>query len=219
MECRAVKKGRNIGVFDTWDECRSNVIGFSGAIYKSFPTLEEAKAFVNGNDSADDEIAGEPSSISSKHVDTYAFVDGSFNADTNTYGYGGFLFSNGKKYLIQGADSDPEMAKMRNVAGEICGAIDAVNKAKSLGINEITLYYDYYGIEMWATGGWKTNKIGTTNYANFMKNCGITVHFEHVKGHTGIEGNEMADVLAKQAVGIELTPEQIRLLDKLVDEL
>ena len=32
----AVRKGLNPGIYNTWDECRKNVIGFSGAIYKSF---------------------------------------------------------------------------------------------------------------------------------------------------------------------------------------
>ncbi|MBQ5674178.1 MAG: RNase H1/viroplasmin domain-containing protein, partial [Lachnospiraceae bacterium] len=42
----AVKKGKVPGVYDTWAECKSMVDGFSGAIYKSFLTLEEAKQFV-----------------------------------------------------------------------------------------------------------------------------------------------------------------------------
>ena len=47
----AVKEGRNIGVFGTWDECKAQVDGYSGAIYKSFKTLDEAKAFLEMNPS------------------------------------------------------------------------------------------------------------------------------------------------------------------------
>ena len=55
----AVRKGLNPGIYNTWDECRKNVIGFSGAIYKSFTSLEEAKSFMNGGSStADLEGAG-----------------------------------------------------------------------------------------------------------------------------------------------------------------
>ena len=39
--------GRQIGVFNSWDECRLQVEGFPGAKYKGFPTREAAEsAFV-----------------------------------------------------------------------------------------------------------------------------------------------------------------------------
>ena len=38
----AVKKGKHPGVYKTWSECQQQVSGFSGAIYKSFPTLTDA---------------------------------------------------------------------------------------------------------------------------------------------------------------------------------
>ena len=42
----AVRKGRNPGIYTSWDECSAQVIGCAGAVYKSFPTLEEAEAFM-----------------------------------------------------------------------------------------------------------------------------------------------------------------------------
>ncbi len=38
-----VWKGRQTGIFTSWEECKKQVEGFSGASYKSFKTLEEAK--------------------------------------------------------------------------------------------------------------------------------------------------------------------------------
>ena len=37
----AVRKGHKTGLFYTWDECKKQVNGFSGAEYKSFQTLDE----------------------------------------------------------------------------------------------------------------------------------------------------------------------------------
>lgn len=43
----AVSKGRKMGVFNSWTECKAQVDGFSGAIYKKFNTRKEAEAFVS----------------------------------------------------------------------------------------------------------------------------------------------------------------------------
>ncbi|ULB34665.1 MULTISPECIES: viroplasmin family protein [Proteiniphilum] len=41
-----VWQGVKPGIYSSWEECRAQVSGFEGALYKSFPTLEEAeKAF------------------------------------------------------------------------------------------------------------------------------------------------------------------------------
>jgi ribonuclease HI len=39
-----VLKGRKTGIFTSWEECEEQVKGFSGALYKSFKTREEAEA-------------------------------------------------------------------------------------------------------------------------------------------------------------------------------
>ena len=44
----AVRKGRLTGLFNTWDECERQVKGFPGAVFKGFPTEEEASAWLAG---------------------------------------------------------------------------------------------------------------------------------------------------------------------------
>lgn len=45
----AVKVGRIPGIYQTWDEAKAQVNGYSGAIYKSFATLQEADEFMLGS--------------------------------------------------------------------------------------------------------------------------------------------------------------------------
>ena len=45
----AVKIGLVPGLYLTWGECQQNINGFSGAVYKSFDTQEEAEQFLSGD--------------------------------------------------------------------------------------------------------------------------------------------------------------------------
>lgn len=188
----AVKNGRKIGIFETWDECKSQVDGYSGAIYKSFQNLDEAKNFIKG----EEEI---------EKSENYAYVDGSFSIDTKEFSYGAVIFINGEIREFSEKFSDPELAEMRNVAGEIKGSEFVMRYALENNLKSIDIYYDYSGIEKWCTGEWKANKEGTIKYREFYLSIKdkLKVNFIKVKGHSGDKLNDRADRLAKDALGIK----------------
>ena len=195
----AVKNGYHIGIFETWEECQKEVSGYSGAEFKGFATRSDAEEYLGVNRQIslfDDEIPQTKTAV--------AYVDGSYNIETKKYGCGVVLFAGGEEITVSRAFSDPDMALMRNVAGEIEGAMAAMRYCIDNNIEEIDLYYDYAGIEKWCSGEWKTNKAGTINYKRFYDEIKKTVkvNFVKVKGHSGDKYNDMADKLAKEAVGV-----------------
>lgn len=192
----AVKVGKKPGIYLTWDECKNQVSGFSGAVYKSFGLLDDAKAFIN-----EDKLV---TNVSSDGL--VAYVDGSYNIDTCEYGYGCVLIYNDQVILeIYGNGNDEEGSLMRNVSGEIAGSIVAIEYAIKNNYPSIVLYYDYEGIEKWANGTWKTNKPGTIYYAHKVKGYRdlINISFVKVLAHSGNVYNDRADALAKMSVGVE----------------
>lgn len=188
----AVKVGREPGIYLNWDDCKKQVDKFKGAIYKSFSNKDEALAF-----------------IEEKKVDftdgLIAYVDGSYNIKTKEYGFGCVIIK-GQQVIkeMYGKGNDEKYVSMRNVAGEILGSICAMEYAKNNGCSQICIYFDYEGIEKWANGLWKANKIGTQEYQRkvAMYRETLEIAFVKVLAHSGDFYNERADQLAKKAVGI-----------------
>ena len=187
----AVKKGHKPGIYTSWDECKKQVEKFSGAIYKSFTSLEDAKNFIKLEEE--------------KIVDygLIAYVDGSYNIKTKEYGFGCILIEGVIKELSGKGDKEA-LVSMRNVAGEILGSLAAMKFALENGYPGVCIYYDYEGIEKWANGLWRANKIGTQNYQKLVNEYRkkINISFIKVLAHSGDFFNERADKLAKKAVGI-----------------
>lgn len=191
----AVKIGKTPGVYETWEECKNQISGFSGAVYRGFATREEAAGFVLG-DGKEHKMQIETQAA--------AFVDGSYDSVTNTFSYGMVFFHNGQEMHFSQKFSDNDLAQMHNVAGEIKGAEAAIQYCLDNKITSVTIYHDYEGIAKWCNGDWKANKAGTIAYAEFYKRASadVSVQFVKVKGHSGDKYNELADKLAKEALSL-----------------
>ena len=199
----AVKVGKSVGIYNNWEDCKKQVTGFSGAIYKSFPTLEEAKNYLNNGN-----IENEVNSFSLEDIsedEIVAYVDGSYKKDTLEYGYGVVLILKDDIIELFGKGEDPKVAKSRNVTGELFGSIRAISEAIKLKKKKITVFYDYQGISSWANGEWKCNLPLTIGYRDKIKEFRkeIEILFVKVKAHSNDKYNDLADYLAKKSLGIE----------------
>jgi ribonuclease HI len=199
-----VRVGRKTGVFNSWEECKSQVYQYPGAIYKGFVDKDSAHEFVYGK------ISNDQSTNRSTNNATYdgvvAYVDGSFDIKSNTYSYGVVILNNGKEIHLSDVGTNQEMVKMRNVAGEIMGSMVAMKYAKENGLNEIVIIHDYQGISSWALREWKTNLSCTEKYRDFYDKMSksIKIRFQKCKGHSGDFYNDVADALAKRALGVKI---------------
>ncbi len=202
MKYYAVKFGKTPGIYTSWPECQTQINGFPGALYKSFPTRQAAEEFL---EKLKDVVEATDEMLADRSI-PFAFTDGSNNTTTGVYGYGGYLYDGHEYHILQGANNDA-MKAMRNVAGEILGAAAAAAKAKELGLKQLRIYFDYTGIAVWAQHAWDYDEKQpwAAQYIACMDSiraAGLQIQFVHTKGHSGIVGNELVDRLAKQSVGL-----------------
>ncbi len=187
----AVRKGRAPGLYDTWEACRQQITGYSGAEYKGFASREEAKRYLDG----------EGPGTEGSDTEAAAYVDGSYLEATGQFSCGVVFFHGGQEEQYSRLFEDQELAGMRNVAGEIKGAETAMRFCLERGIRSLTIYYDYEGIEKWCTGEWEARKPGTIRYREFYEDVSrqVEIHFVKVKGHSHNQYNDLADQLAREA--------------------
>lgn len=204
-------------ILETWDQCKKEVTGAKGVKFKSFPTKEEALSFItmHGEElpSSADVLKPETTALISTEEKSESlpedqaedqviiYVDGSYELTTTRYAYGLVVVHEGKEIHAECEAVKGEYSSMRNVAGEVMGAMKAMTYAKENGYSNLVLYFDYQGIESWALGTWKRNNPLTEGYHSFFLSIKKDLHvkFRKVKGHSGDRYNDRADELAKSA--------------------
>lgn len=198
----AVRKGKVPGIYMTWNDCKAQVDGFSGAEYKSFPSIKEAALYVEGGNDESVSANMQDGIPVTDEFNAVAYVDGSYNQATGKFSYGVVMFHNGKELHFSEKQDDKGLAEMRNVAGEIKGAQCAMRYAVEHGCKTLIIYHDYEGIAKWCTGAWNANKEGTKDYKAYFDSISdrVKISFVKVKGHSGDLYNDKADELAKKAV-------------------
>ncbi|HSV30795.1 MAG TPA: RNase H family protein [Atribacteraceae bacterium] len=125
-----------------------------------------------------------------------AYVDGSYHKGIT--GYGGVILYGRQLVKEFSGKVPPEFSHSRQVGGELYAVYEVVRFGQASHIAELEIYYDYYGIEKWATGQWRTNLPLTREYARFINNANVRIHWVKVQGHSGDHWNDRADTLARE---------------------
>ena len=217
----AVQVGRIPGIYGTWEECKAQTDGVSGAKHKSFLSLEEAERYMceTNNDNLDVDV-DDATALSKEDLNSQvqkaiavldeneviAFVDGSYDVTQEKSAFGAIIFSHGGNrdvlYKAFTKQLGEEFISLRNVAAELEAVKESINWAIQYDKSKISIYYDYEGIEKWADGQWKANKAITKEYVRFIqeKRALLQIEFIKVPAHSGVQFNEEVDAIAKNAL-------------------
>jgi ribonuclease H-related protein len=197
----AVRAGRQLGVFHSWEECKKAIIGFSGAVYKSFESEIAAQKWLSGESLAQPPLGQKDQSDAKAFLADYdVYTDGSFVNGQYAWAYA-FVKDDEVIFEDSNVGKNPAAAVMRNVAGEIAAVLFAVKRAAQMGV-KIRIHHDYAGIAFWVTGEWKSKNEFTQFYTKLMNEHRGIYTFEKVKAHTGNKFNEYVDKKAKLALGL-----------------
>ena len=205
----AIKEGFNSNtnekienkIVNTWAECLKYVKGVKGAKYKSFEDINDAEEFLldvgNSLKKADNTYPED---------DLHVYVDGSYNSSTEEYSYGMVAVQNEIVVDIEsGAGKSDSARNIRQIAGELEGAIKGAQYALSIGESRVVIFHDYVGICYHATGFWERREESSKEYYRKMQELmksGLEIIFVKVDSHTGDLFNELVDEKCKERLGI-----------------
>ena len=217
----AVRKGRLTGLFNTWDECEQQVKGFPGAVFKGFPTEEEASAWLAGVPKTAPRLPADaktarpiprsdapaPAAENELPVDYKVYTDGSClrNPD-GPGGYAAVIMStqDGEIREISGGEPSTTNNRMELRAG--IEALRALPPHSTVEFYTDSQYmknaFTKYWLRNWKRNGWHTATGEPVKNQDLWRALDEvfslhTVHFHWVKGHAGNRWNERCDELAR----------------------
>lgn len=231
----AVLKGRKPGIYDAWfglDGAHEQVDAFPGALYRGFPSFEEAcgfardSGFPNLPDHTRSSASGR-SPASCKPGDErqrasgggiLVYTDGGCIINPGPGGYGVVLIKGDHRKELSGG-----FRLTTNNRMELTACIEGLKSIRKAGGGKVTVYSDSRYLVDGVTKGW-AQRWKKNNWMRDAKHHAenadlwsmlldlVDLHkpdFVWVKGHAGNKENERCDVLAKQqAMRGDLPPDQ-----------
>ena len=219
----AVARGRATGIFSTWfgpGNAEEQVRGFAGARFKGFPSIDEARSWLQEQQSATHHkkqpdrkprSTAKPTQttlgVSTHKADVIIYTDGGCSCNPGPGGYGSVILVDGKRHELSGGFKHTTNNRMELMACIV--ALKSIKPGASVLVHSDSQYV-VNGIskgwaDKWRAQGWMRNKNDAAeNYDlwhELLDACApLNVRFVWVKGHAGNEENECCDQLATQAL-------------------
>jgi ribonuclease HI len=210
--------GKTPGIYSTWPEAERQIKGFPGAKFKSFPTLALAEeAYAQGKPAMVPKPASPRAKVAATGKCSVAeieiYCDGACDPNPGQAGTGIAVYQSGALDQLWYGLYNP--AGTNNTA-ELLGlhhALVFADRFSASGQSVAILCDSKYAIECittWAFGwkakGWKRRGGEIMNLDLIQSAHALYVEIadrirvQHVAGHAGIEGNELADRMSVIAI-------------------
>lgn len=212
MKYYAVRKGRQMGIFTTWEECQNQIFGYKGAQFKSFSTEQEALEYLgltygnkkNIKKEEEEEESSGPFNPGPPSNMFQVWTDGSSVAQKAGFG---FILLKNDEVIEHGYGR--VVGRQTNQRAELSAIYYGLLKAIDWKWSSFDLVTDSaYSLKclslwapFWIKNGWKTTTGQPVENQDLIKPClsllkKLNVQFIHVLAHKGIHWNEEADKLA-----------------------
>ena len=212
--------GKQTGVFTDWAVVQPLVAGYPGAKHKSYPSMEDAKKALSSGAPAERSPSTRSGAkkkvrefILDKAYDIHIFSDGACDPNPGEAGSGVAVYELGLLSELWYGCYEPLGT---NNTAELNALYKALEIAEKMGgpSRRIQILsdssYSVNAMTKWSVG-WEKNgwtRKGNQELANkeliasmyiLYKRLAEGVDLAHVKGHSGVEGNELADRLSLMA--------------------
>ena len=207
MSFYAVAQGKQCGIYHSWNECQENVKGFKGAKFKKFNNENDAKLFIENNQSLENIPSIEP--------DYFVYMDGACSkngCEDAKSGLGIYFRENDPRNVSKKLEGK-HTNNVAELDAMIC-AFSIVQEDLKQG-KIITFVSDSeYAIKCATSYGkhqslltWEKDIPNKDLVKTLYESCSQydNLQFLHIKAHTNKKdkhslGNENADLLARNAV-------------------
>lgn len=218
MKYYAVSIGYLPGIYNNWEDCKKNVIGFKGAKYKKFNNIIEAQNFINNNNVLDDyfNLTDNNSNMNiNENSILNVYTDGSCYGNGNNISYGGYgiYFSQNDNRNL----SEPLLGPCTNNIAELKAILkvfeiidDYIKKGNLVNIYTDSEYsikcFTNYGDKLYKKDWKSKNNIPNLELIKqgyfFYKSHSNIIKFIHIDAHTEKQdihslSNQNADELAR----------------------
>jgi ribonuclease HI len=222
----AVLKGHKVGIFNTWAACQESTKGYSGAVFKSFATKEEADVYLGNTSSLSGTLpaksvqettaASTPDGLTvvvAYQFPVQIYTDGACDPNPGATGSGLVVYEYGKLTTLKygyhspnGTNNTAELIALREAIKLALYYIEKGQPVEILSDSDYSLKAVFVWSEGWKKKNWTKGGSAPIQNLELIKECYALsrpligkVQMTHVRAHAGTEGNELADRLSVQA--------------------